>query len=92
MLRKYVLEASVLKVLRDAVPIVTDVDMTEGGLHRFHLNIAVSKRGPEHEGLQRNAALAAFGALKDLVRVVVTRRRHRHPLAAGRGVRDRDPL
>jgi len=72
MLRKYVLEASVLKVLREAVPIVSDVDMTEGGLHRFHLNIAVSKKGPEHEGLQRNAALAAFGALKDLVRVVVT--------------------
>lgn len=72
MLRKYVLEASALRVLRDAAPIVTDVDMTEGGLHRFHLNIAVAKAGQQHEGLQRNAALAAFGALKDLVRVVVT--------------------
>jgi len=71
MLRKYVLEASALKVLEQAVPIVTDVDMTEGGLHRFHLNIAVAKTRPDHEGLQRNAALAAFGALKDLVRVVV---------------------
>lgn len=71
MLRKYVLEASALKTLRQAVPIVTDVDMTAGGLHRFHLNIAVRKTRPEHEGLQRNAALAAFGALKDLVRVVL---------------------
>lgn len=71
MLRKYVLEASVLDVLREAVPIVTDVDLTAGGLHRFHLNIAVGKRSPAHDGLQRNAALAAMGALKDLIRVVL---------------------
>src|SRR5262249_22901925 len=36
MLRKYVLEASLLKVLQSAVPIVTDAEMTAGGLHRFH--------------------------------------------------------
>jgi 2,5-furandicarboxylate decarboxylase 1 len=71
MLRKYVLEASLLDVLTASVPIVTDVNMTAGGLHRFHVNIAVSKHAAAHDGLQRNAALAAFGALKDLVRVVV---------------------
>lgn len=71
MLRKYVLEASLLDVLTASVPIVTDVNMTEGGLHRFHANIAVHKSAAGHDGVQRNAALAAFGALKDLIRVVV---------------------
>jgi 2,5-furandicarboxylate decarboxylase 1 len=71
MLRKYVLEASAMDVLENSVPIVTDVNMTTGGLHRFHLNIAVRKESSAHDGLQRNAALAAFGALKDLLRVVV---------------------
>jgi 2,5-furandicarboxylate decarboxylase 1 len=71
MLRKYVLEATVLDVLTASAPIVTDVDMTVGGLHRFHLNIAVEKQSAAHDGLQRNAALAALGALKDLIRVVL---------------------
>ncbi|MFG1357574.1 UbiD family decarboxylase [Xanthobacter pseudotagetidis] len=71
MLRKYVLEASLLKVLRAAVPIVTDAEMTAGGLHRFHAILQVNKQGPHHEGLQRNAMLAAFGALKDLDMVIV---------------------
>lgn len=71
MLRKYVLEASLLKTLRAAVPIVQDVDMSAGGLHRFHATIAVKKTSPQHEGLQRNAILAAFGTLKDLELVTV---------------------
>ena len=66
MLRKYVLEASLLKVLASAAPIVTDVEMTAGGLHRFHAILQVKKQGPQHDGLQRNAILASFGALKDL--------------------------
>lgn len=70
-LRKYVLEASLLKVLRSAIPIVTDVEMTAGGLHRFHVVIQVKKTSPQHDGLQRNAMLAAFGALKDLDLVTV---------------------
>jgi 2,5-furandicarboxylate decarboxylase 1 len=65
-LRKYVLEASLLEVLRAAVPIAIDAEMTAGGLHRFHAILQVSKTSPAHEGLQRNAMLAAFGALKDL--------------------------
>jgi 2,5-furandicarboxylate decarboxylase 1 len=70
-LRKYVLEASLLKVLQSAVPIVTDAEMTAGGLHRFHAVVQVKKTGPTHDGLQRNAMLAAFGALKDLDLVIV---------------------
>jgi 2,5-furandicarboxylate decarboxylase 1 len=71
MLRKYVLEASLLKVLTASVPIVVDAEMTAGGLHRFHAVIQVRKTAPQHNGLQRNAILAAFGALKDLDLVTV---------------------
>jgi 2,5-furandicarboxylate decarboxylase 1 len=71
MLRKYVLEASLLKVLQAAVPIVVDAEMTAGGLHRFHAVVQVRKASPQHNGLQRNAILAAFGALKDLDLVIV---------------------
>lgn len=70
-LRKYVLEASLLKVLQSAIPIVTDVEMTSGGLHRFHAVIQVKKQSKQHNGLQRNAMLAAFGALKDLDLITV---------------------
>ncbi len=71
MLRKYVLEASLLKVLQAAVPIVIDAEMTAGGLHRFHAVLQVRKATAQHEGLQRNAILAAFGALKDLDLIIV---------------------
>jgi 2,5-furandicarboxylate decarboxylase 1 len=71
MLRKYVLEASLLKVLQAAVPIVTDAEMTTGGLHRFHAVVQIKKASAQHEGLQRNAISAAFGALKDLDQVIV---------------------
>ena len=71
MLRKYVLEASLLRVLQAAVPIVTDAEMTAGGLHRFHAVVQVRKEGPMHDGLQRNAMMASFGALKDLDQVIV---------------------
>jgi 2,5-furandicarboxylate decarboxylase 1 len=70
-LRKYVLEASLLKVLQSAMPIVTDAEMTAGGLHRFHAIIQIKKAAPTHDGLQRNAIMAAFGALKDLDMVIV---------------------
>jgi 2,5-furandicarboxylate decarboxylase 1 len=71
MLRKYVLEASLLKTLQSAVPIVIDAEMTAGGLHRFHAVLQVRKSTPQHEGLQRNAILAAFGTLKDLDLIIV---------------------
>ena len=71
MLRKYVLEASLLKAVQPAVPIVVDAEMTAGGMHRFHAVIQVRKELPQHDGLQRNAILAAFGALKDLDMIIV---------------------
>jgi len=49
---------------------VQDVEMTAGGLHRFHAVIQVKKTSPQHEGFQRNAILAAFGTLKDLDMVI----------------------
>lgn len=71
MLRKYVLEASLLRVLQAAVPAVIDAEMTAGGLHRFHAVVQIRKTSRQHDGLQRNAMLAAFGALKDLDQVIV---------------------
>lgn len=70
-LRKYILEAGLLRQLRQAVPIVRDVEMTRGGMYRFHLVIAVHKTSPLDEGLQRQAIFAAFAALKDLDLVIV---------------------
>ena len=82
MLRKYVMEASLLKVLLGQAWIavdrsdgpthgVTDAEMTAGGLHRFHAVVQVNKQISQHEGFQRNAILASFGALKDLDLVIV---------------------
>ena len=70
-LRKHVLEAGALRAVRRAVPIVTDVELTAGGLYRFHLVVQVAKRSSRDEGLQRNAMLAAIAALKDLDQVIV---------------------
>ena len=58
-------------MLQAAVPIVIDAEMTAGGLHRFHAVLQVRKATAQHEGLQRNAILAAFGALKDLDLIIV---------------------
>ena len=71
MLRKYVLEASLLKTLMPAVPITQDVEMTAGGLHRFHAVVQIKKTSSMHDGWQRNAIMASFGALKDLDMVIV---------------------
>jgi 2,5-furandicarboxylate decarboxylase 1 len=71
MLRKYVMEASLLKALEAAVPIARDVEMTAGGLHRFNVVISVKKTSSQQEGLQRNAILVAFATLKDLDLAIV---------------------
>jgi 2,5-furandicarboxylate decarboxylase 1 len=70
MLRKYVLEASLLSALQPAFPFVTDVEMTAGGLHRFHVVLQVRKSVRQHDGLQRNAMLGCFATLKDLDLVI----------------------
>jgi 2,5-furandicarboxylate decarboxylase 1 len=70
-LRKFVLEVAILRTLRVAVPIVRDVNLTDGGLNRFHLVVSVHKDKPEEEGFQRNAIFAAVTALKDLDLVIV---------------------
>ncbi|HZQ73176.1 MAG TPA: UbiD family decarboxylase [Burkholderiales bacterium] len=70
MLRKYVMEASPLKALQASVPIIQDAEMTAGGLHRFIAVLGVKKTSPQHDGLQRNAILAAFATLKDLDLVI----------------------
>jgi 2,5-furandicarboxylate decarboxylase 1 len=65
-----VMEASLLKALQSATPVVADVEMTAGGLHRFHAVLSIRKTSPQHEGFQRNAILAAFATLKDLDLVI----------------------
>ena len=71
MLRKHVLESCALHAIRQAAPIVNDVELTAGGLYRFHLVVGVTKRSSRDEGMQRNAMLAAISALKDLDQVIV---------------------
>jgi 2,5-furandicarboxylate decarboxylase 1 len=63
MLRKYVLEASLLKVLQAAIPIVTDAEMTAGGLHRFHAVIQVNKRTPQHDGVSVRRVVESYGSV-----------------------------
>ena len=70
-LRKHVLEVAALEAVRPVTPIVADVCMPAGGLHRFHLVMALSKRSERDDGMGRNAALATFGALKDLNMIVL---------------------
>ena len=64
MLRKYVMETAILRTLRATAPIVTDIELTDGGLNRFHLIIQVHKKSRNDEGYQRNAMMAAVSALK----------------------------
>ena len=70
-LRKHVLEVAALEAVRPVTGIVGDVALPAGGLHRFHLVMALSKRSERDDGMGRNAALAAFGALKDLNMIVL---------------------
>ena len=91
MLRKYVLEASLLKVLQSAVPIVTDADMSAGGLHRFHAVVQVRK---VDAAARRPAAQRHHGGVRRAQGPRSRhrgRRRHRHPRPARRRVCAGDP-
>ena len=70
MLRKHAFEGAILKAVKAAVPCVTDVALTPGGLYRFHLVIQVKKSSPVDEGYQRNAIYAALGAVRDVDLVI----------------------
>ena len=61
--------SNLLKALQAATPVVADVEMTAGGLYRFHAVLGIRSK-PSHEGFQRNAILAAFATLKDLDLVI----------------------
>ncbi|HLY64893.1 MAG TPA: UbiD family decarboxylase [Chloroflexota bacterium] len=63
---KLMREAAVLRSMKAVFPGVIDCEMTRGGLHRFHVVVQVRKSRPGDEGMQRNAALAAITAIKDL--------------------------
>jgi len=63
---KLMREATVLKAMQSVFPGVLDCELTRGSQHRFHLVVQVKKTRPGDEGMQRNAALAAITALKDL--------------------------
>jgi 2,5-furandicarboxylate decarboxylase 1 len=68
---KLMREAAVLKAMQAVWPGVLDCELTRGSQHRFHLVVQVKKSRPGDEGMQRNAALAAITALKDLDCIVL---------------------
>ncbi|HVA23411.1 MAG TPA: UbiD family decarboxylase [Chloroflexota bacterium] len=63
---KLMREAALLRAMKSVYPGVIDCEMTRGGLHRFHLVVSIRKARATEEGMQRNAAIAAITALKDL--------------------------
>jgi 2,5-furandicarboxylate decarboxylase 1 len=63
---KLMREATVLRAMKSVFPGVLDCELTRGSQHRFHLVVQVNKSRASDEGMQRNAALAAITALKDL--------------------------
>jgi len=63
---KLMREAALLRAMKAVYPGVVDCEMTRGGLHRFHLVVSIRKARATDEGMQRNAAIAAITALKDL--------------------------
>ncbi len=64
---KLMREAAVLEAMKAVFPTgVLDCELTRGSQHRFHLVVQIRKSRASDEGMQRNAALAAITALKDL--------------------------
>ena len=82
MLRKYVLEASLLKVLQAAVPIVVDAEMTAGGLHRFHAVLQVRKVDAAARGTAAQRHLRGIRRAQGPRPHHRRRRRYRYPQSA----------
>jgi 2,5-furandicarboxylate decarboxylase 1 len=70
-MRKFMMEAALLRSMQAVSSTILDVEMTRGGLYRFHLVVQVKKSRAADEGMQRNAALAAITGLKDLDCVIL---------------------
>src|SRR5699024_2590415 len=56
-------EPSMLTAMRDSLPGVRAINVTEGGLHKFHVIVGLDK---QHEGDSKVAVLAAFAAHRDV--------------------------
>ncbi len=61
-------EPRILNIVRNAVPSVKDVVLTEGGICWFHAVVSIRKR---HEGEGKNAGIAALAAHPSLKMVTV---------------------
>jgi len=61
-------EPRILNIVRNTVPSVKDVVLTQGGVGWLHAVVSISKR---HEGEGQNAGLAALSAHPSLKRVIV---------------------
>ncbi len=61
-------EPRILNIVRNAVPSVKDVVLTQGGVGWLHAVVSISKR---HEGEGQNAGVAALSAHPSLKRVIV---------------------
>ena len=61
-------EASLLKLVRNAVPTTKAVHLTPGGTCRYHAAISIDKK---NEGEAKNAMFAAFGSSQEVKHVVV---------------------
>lgn len=61
-------EASLLTHLRRTFPSVRDVNLSRGGVCRYHLNVQISKRW---DGEPKNIMMGAFAGHADIKRVVI---------------------
>jgi 2,5-furandicarboxylate decarboxylase 1 len=61
-------EATIVALLQRSFPGVIDVNLSQGGVCRYHLNVKMKKR---HEGEPKNVIAGAFSAHADIKQVIV---------------------
>ncbi|WP_348538171.1 hypothetical protein [Nocardia carnea] len=61
-------EPAMLTAMRGGITGVRAINVTQGGLHKFHVIVSVDK---QHEGDGKDAIVAAFAAHRDVKLVVV---------------------